>query len=170
MHDFNAKEVLWHAAAVLSSGAFGFWSTEAASELQKQASKAAGAVTGEPLQACGGGHEADEPHCLGPIRVQSANIMMLCACPLLKQGSWGARQTSAEDHAKLASNHLLLTHRGPAGRYTACVHQAHHPAQVTWWTVWVPWLQLQPTSWMRPRLQVGAVVSHLCFGGAEPGP
>ena len=28
----------------------------------------------------------------------------------------------------------------------------------------MPWLQLQRTSWMRPRLQVGAIVSHLSFG------
>ena len=65
MHSF-AQEVLWHAAAVLSSGAFGFWNIEAASKLQKQASKAGGAVTEEPLKVCGRRHEADESHCLGP--------------------------------------------------------------------------------------------------------
>ncbi len=58
MHSIEAKEVLWHAAAMLSSGAFGFWSIEAASELQKQASKAAGAATEEPLQVCGRRHQA----------------------------------------------------------------------------------------------------------------
>ena len=65
MHTFKAQDVLSHAAAVFSSGAFGFWSIEAASELQKQASKAAGAVTEEPLQVCGRRHKADEPFALG---------------------------------------------------------------------------------------------------------